>query len=267
MTVREIASPANPLIKSVKALHLKKRREETGLFLAEGARIVMEGFDCGFAPKTLIYARTARDSDIVEKLRSRTIKAGGEAAEVSEGALAKIARKDNPQSVVGVFEQRYRPLPELNSKSAAIWVALEGVKDPGNLGTVIRTADAVAAGGVILVGDTCDPFSVESVRATMGSIFAVAIFRASLIEFLALSRDWPGLAVGTALQTETDYRSVDYATPTLLVMGAEQSGLSDAARSACGALVRLPMKGRADSLNLAVSAGVMLYHIASAHER
>lgn len=267
IAVRDISSLSNPLIKAIAALHMKKRRDETGLFLVEGARAVMEALDCGRAPKSVIYAREARDNDIVAKLREGAVAAGGEALEVSAAILEKLARKDNPQSVLGVFEQNYADFARLDPAAGAIWIALEGVKDPGNLGTVIRTVDAVGAAGVILVGATCDPFSVEAVRATMGSIFATPVYRTGAAEFLATCADWPGLVVGAALQTDTDYRSIDYRRPTLLVMGAEQSGLSKAARAACAALVKLPMRGRADSLNLAVSTGVMAYHIAGAHER
>lgn len=259
--LREITSPSNPVIKGFKALHLKKRRDETGLFLAEGARVVIEALDCGVAPETLIYARTERASPVVAALRDRALAAGAEAIEVSGDILEKLARKDNPQSVLGVFRQRAKRLADVDARSAGVFVALDGVKDPGNLGTIIRTVDAVGGGGVVLVGQTCDPFSVETVRATMGSLFAVPLVRASTDEFVAFARRWPGPVVGTALQTDDDFRAVRYAAPTLLVMGAEQSGLSAPVRAACSALVKMPMRGRADSLNLAVSTGVMLYRI------
>jgi TrmH family RNA methyltransferase len=264
--VREITSPANSLIKDIRALHMKKRRDETGLFIAEGARVVMEALDCGVAPRTLIYAKSQQDADIVRKLRSKTISKGGEALEVGAAILGKLARKDNPQSVLAVFEQRYAALAEVAPSGGAFWVALEGVKDPGNLGAVVRTADAAGAAGVILVGATCDPYSVEAVRATMGSIFAVPIFRATTNSFAAFCARFPGPIVGTAPQADADYRAARYAKPTLLLMGAEQSGLSAQARALCTTLVKLPMKGRADSLNLAVATGVMLYQLADALE-
>lgn len=259
--MREIASPSNPRVKDIRALHMKKRRDETGLFLAEGARVVIEALDCGWIPRSLIYARDARDSDAAQRLRMRVLDAGGEALEVGAAVLEKLSKKDNPQSVLAVFRQKIGSVADYRPQPADILVALEGVKDPGNLGTVVRTVDSIGAAGVVLVGATCDPFSVEAVRATMGSLFAVPLFRASGDEFEAFCRAWPGLVVGTALQASVDYRDVDYQPPVLLVMGAEQTGLSERARRSCRALVRLPMRGRADSLNLAVSTGVMLYHI------
>ena len=148
--------------------------------------------------------------------------------EVSEKVLAAITRRDNPQMVVGVFAQRFLPLKDVRPAGGDVWVALDRVRDPGNLGTVIRTVDAVGAKGVILVGETTDPFSLETVRATMGSIFAVPVARATAEAFLAWRKGFPGLVAGTHLKGAVDYRSVDYAgRPVLLLMGNEQQGLPD----------------------------------------
>jgi TrmH family RNA methyltransferase len=262
--IREIASPTNPLIKDIRALHMRKARAETGLFIAEGARTVREALDLGVVPETLAYRADQRDQPAVAGVRKAAGDAGALLLEVSPNVLEKISQRDNPQSVIGVFRQKMLPLSALDPARAPIWLALEGVKDPGNLGTCVRTADAVGAGGVILIGTTCDPFSPEAVRATMGSIFAVPLFVAETGPAVEFLRAWPGTCVGTALQTETDYRALAYSRPTLIVNGTEQSGLSGEIRGACGQLVRLPMRGRADSLNLSVAAGVMLYAVANA---
>jgi TrmH family RNA methyltransferase len=142
-----------------------------------------------------------------------------------------------------------------------VWIALESVRDPGNLGTIVRTADAAGAAGVILVGDTVDPFSVEAVRATMGSVFAVPLARANRGEFQKLALAWPGTIVGTHLSATTDYRKTDYRTPVLLVMGGEQAGLSAETAALAKTLVKIPMAGKADSLNLAVATAIMLFEI------
>ena len=151
---------------------------------------------------------------------------GGSVIAVSAAVLEKISRRDNPQTVLGVFEQRLTPVDAIRPARDDVWVALEAVRDPGNLGTIVRTADAVGAKGVILVGNTVDPFSVEAVRATMGSIFAVPLARAAIAEFARLARRWPGPVVGTHLSGKADYRAVDYRGPVLLVMGGEQAGLT-----------------------------------------
>ena len=133
------------------------------------------------------------------------------------------------------------------------------MRDPGNLGTIVRTADAAGCGGVVLVGDCCDPFSVEAVRATMGSIFATPIYRCEVAAFLAWRRAWPGSVVGTLLSAATDYRAAAYRAPTLILMGNEQAGLPPELADACDVAVKIPMRGRADSLNLAVATGIMIY--------
>jgi TrmH family RNA methyltransferase len=259
--LREISSPSNPLVKEIRALHMRKARVETGLFLAEGARTVREALDNATVPQMLVYRGDQRDQPGVAGVRSAAAAAGATLVEVTGAILEKISQRDNPQSVIGVFRQNLRPLSELDPARAPLWLALEGVRDPGNFGTCVRTADAVGAGGVVLIGTTCDPFSTEAVRATMGSIFAVPIYAATNEEALALLDRWPGTSVGTALQGAVDYREIDYRAPTIVVNGTEQSGLTAPMREACGHVAKLPMRGRADSLNLSVAASVMLYAV------
>lgn len=260
--VKEITSLSNPLVKDIKALSLKKFRDEKHAFLAEGLKLVIDALDLGWQVRTLVFAKAARGNPAVEKVAARTVAAGALVLEVSEKVLSAITRRDNPQMVVGVFTQRYLALKDVRPAGDDVWVALDRVRDPGNLGTVIRTVDAVGARGLILVGDSTDPFSLETVRATMGSVFAVPIARASAQEFLAWRRGFSGLVAGTHLKGAVDYRSIDYGgRPVLLLMGNEQQGLPDELADACDHLLRIPQAGRADSLNLAVATGVMLYEV------
>ena len=261
MTGRAISSLSNPTVKAVRALHLRKAREETGLFLAEGLKIVTEAVDLGHAPRILLHGPEAREHPLLANAARAARSAGGEVIEVTRDVLGKVSRRENPQTVVGVFAQAFAPLETLQPNAATCWVALQQVRDPGNLGTVVRTADAAGCGGVILVGDCCDPYSVEAVRATMGSIFAVKIVRASNEEFLAWRAGWPGSVVGTLLTATTDYRQADYRGPTMLLMGSEQAGLPPDLAAACDVTVKIPMRGRADSLNLSVATGIMIYAV------
>jgi len=256
---RAVTSLANPTVKAARALHLRKAREESGQFLAEGLKIVTEAVELGRPPRLLLFGEGAGDHPLLRRALAATEAAGGEAIEVSRDILAKISRRDNPQTVLGVFDQAFAPLADLRPAAAPCWVALEAVRDPGNLGAIVRTADAADCGGVILVGECCDPYSVEAVRATMGSVFAVAIARASVEEFLAWRRAWPGSVVGTLLSATTDFRAAAYAAPTLILMGNEQAGLTPALAAASDVTVKIPMRGRADSLNLAVATGIMIY--------
>jgi TrmH family RNA methyltransferase len=260
--VKEVTSLANPLIKDLRALALKKFRDRDGVFMAEGLKLVIDALDLGWTVRTLVFARSQRGNAAIEKAAARARAAGALVLEVPEKILTAITRRDNAQAVLGVFSQRWTPLKDIRPQGGEVWVALDRVRDPGNLGTIIRTADAVGAKGVILVGDTTDPFSLETVRATMGSIFAVPLARADADAFLAWRKASAVRLVGTHLHGSVDYRTPDYATgPQVLLMGNEQQGLPDALAAACDTLIRIPQAGRADSLNLAVATAVALYEM------
>jgi RNA methyltransferase, TrmH family len=259
VSARTVTSLSNPTVKAVRALHLRKAREETGLFLAEGLKIVTEAVELGHAPKTLLYGPEAAEHPLLRRAVEAARSAGGEVIEVNRDILEKVSKRDNPQTVVGVFPQVFTPLDAIEPASAPVWVALQAVRDPGNLGTIIRTADAAGCGGVILVGECCDPYSVEAVRATMGSVFAVSISKATVEAFMAWRQAWPGSVAGTLLTATTDYHAADYRKPVMILMGNEQQGLPPELAAICDVNVKIPMRGRADSLNLSVATGIMIY--------
>lgn len=258
--VKEVTSLSNPIIKDIKALSDKKTREETGTFMAEGLKLVIDALELGWKIRTLVYAKAAKGKPLVEQVAVKTVASGGLVLEVSEKVLSSITRRDNPQMVVGIFENRWTRLSDVRPETGQTFVALDRVRDPGNLGTIIRTADAAGASGVILVGECTDPFSLETVRATMGSVFATPVIRASVEEFLAWHRQSGVEVVATHLAGSVDYRTVDYTKkPVVILMGNEQSGLPENMARAANRLVRIPQQGRADSLNLAVATAVMLF--------
>lgn len=259
---RAITSLQNERVKLIRSLEMRKVRRETGLFVAEGASVLVTARDTGWAPRMLAFLAGSAASGIASGLIEWAQGAGAECLEVSEAVLAKLAAKDNPQTMLGVFAQRWVPEPAPQAVADdAVWVALEAVRDPGNLGTIVRTADAVGAGGVMLVGNCCDPYAHEAVRASMGSIFNVPLARVSEERFLEWAKTWRGDIVGTHLDAREDFRAVRYRTPALLVMGSEGPGLSPAIAQACSRLVKIPMAGRLDSLNLAVATALVLYEI------
>ncbi|MCF6369377.1 TrmH family RNA methyltransferase [Rhizobium halophilum] len=258
--VKEVTSLSNPIIKDIKALTSKKDREQNGTFMAEGLKLIIDALELGWTIRTLVYAKAAKGKPLVEQVAAKTFASGGLVLEVSEKVLSSITRRDNPQMVVGIFDQRWASLDALQPEKDATYVALDRVRDPGNLGTIIRTADAAGAAGVLLIGDCTDPFSLETVRATMGSIFAIPLVRTAPDEFLAWRKRAGVEVVATHLEGAVDYRTVDYTKkPIALLMGNEQSGLPDALAKAADRLVRIPQQGRADSLNLAIATAVMLF--------
>ena len=264
-----VTSLQNERVKLIRSLEMRKARRETGLFAAEGASILVTAREMGFAPRMLVAlagAATGAGGAIHRGLVEWAMQSGADVLDVSAAVLAKLAAKDNPQTMLGVFEQRWHDLPAASSiRHADTWLALEEVRDPGNLGTIIRTVDAVGGAGLILVGACCDPYSRECVRATMGSIFAVPLVRAEREAFLAWRDGWPGDVAGTHLDAEEDFRRAGLRDPVLLVMGSEGPGLSEEMARACSRLVRIPMAGRLDSLNLAVATALTLYQIRGRH--
>jgi TrmH family RNA methyltransferase len=258
---RTITSPANERVKFIRALAMRKVRRETGLFVAEGAFLLQRARAAGWSPTMLVFLAGGAPDGVRRDLVRWAQAAGGECLEVSRAVLAKIAAKENPQTMLGVFAQRFEPPPRPARAREPVWLALEAVRDPGNLGTIIRTADAVRAGGVVLIGSCCDPFSREAVRATMGSIFAVPLVPMDAQSFGKLAAEWHGDVVGAHLAAREDFRAVLYRAPTLLVMGSEGSGLSEEVAKTCRRLVKIPMAGELNSLNLAVAAGLLLYEI------
>lgn len=257
--VKQITSVSNPIVKDIRGLALRKNRNRSNLFLGEGLKLVTDALQKKWRIEDIIYGKSVADQEAIAQAAAKVRAAGGSVLEVSNQVLEKISRKDNPQMVLGVFEQRFDALPAVRPQVGELWVALDRVRDPGNLGTVLRTADCVGAKGVILVGDCTDPYSVEAVRASMGSVFHVPLVKASQGEFLQWQERSRVTVVGTHLAGAVDYRTVDYSGTNVVLMGNEQQGLTDGLADACNQLVLIPMAGQADSLNLAVSTGIVLF--------
>jgi RNA methyltransferase, TrmH family len=256
---RMISSPANPLVKLARSLERKKARNETGLFIAEGARHVTEGLDRGWRLHAVLAAESAVDRPQVRAVLARADAAGAEAVTLPDHLLETLTHRDNAQSVIGLFHQQVAALEGLDASRPVI--ALEAPRDPGNLGTIIRTADSTGCAGVVLLGISCDPFSMESVRASMGSVFAMPLVRCDTAAFF----DWAdarGVAVfGTSLEGSLRHTDTDLTGKVSILMGTEQSGLSPESAARCAGLIRLPMAGGADSLNLGIATAVTVYEV------
>ncbi|HEX8302209.1 RNA methyltransferase [Sphingomonas sp.] len=264
---REITAFSNPLIKRVRNLREKKHRREEGLFLAEGLRILTEAREAGRLPEYLFYARESANHPLVQALIEGVEAHSGEAIETNADILSKLSGKDNPGAVVGVFPEFEAKLEDLDRSAAPIWLVAERLRDPGNLGTILRTADAIGAGGLILIDECVDPFSVEAVRASMGALFTIPVARAPWSEFATWLRKGPGQLVGLSLDTDLDYQAARYEAPTFLLTGNEAQGMPDFMAAACDVRVKIPMLGKADSLNAAVATAVMAYEVLNQRRR
>jgi TrmH family RNA methyltransferase len=258
---QHIESFGNPLIKRMKALREKKHRKAEGLFLAEGLRILTEARDAGVLPDWLFMASGVPVHPLLSTLTDAVEAGGGTVVTTTPAILGKLSGKDNPQTVVGIYRDRATPLAAIDRSAAPIWLVAERLRDPGNLGTMLRTGDAVGAGGLILIDDCADPFSVEAVRASMGAIFTQNVVQARWDDFLSWLRTGPGQLVATSLDGASDYQAVRYTAPTFILIGNESQGLPPAYAAAADVRAKMPMLGRADSLNAAVAGAVMAYEV------
>lgn len=258
-TRRLITGFSNPTVKALRALREKKHRKASGKFLAEGLRLLTDARTSGHLPEVLVMATGREPHPLLAALEADVHAAGGEVLELAPDLLTKITGKDNPQAVAGVFAEFDTSLAALDRSSAKIWLVAQALRDPGNLGTMLRTGDAVGAGGLILIDDCADPFSVEAVRASMGAVFTQAIAQARWEEFLPWLRGGAGQLVAASLRDAVDYRGAPYTAPCFLMVGNESQGLPEDYEMACDLRVTMPMKGRADSLNAAVAGAVLAY--------
>jgi len=263
---RLITGFSNPTVKYLRSLREKKHRKAAGKFLAEGLRLLTDAREMGLIPELLAVA-TARDPHpLLDALEADVLAAGGEVLEMGADLLAKITGKDNPQAVCAVYAEFDTSLAVLDRSKAKIWLVAQALRDPGNLGTMLRTGDAVGAGGLILIDDCADPFSVEAVRASMGAVFTQKIAQARWDEFLPWLRAGEGQLVAASLRDAVPYRGAPYQAPCFILVGNESRGLPEDYELACDLRVTMPMKGRADSLNAAVAGAVLAYEVlASLH--
>ena len=258
---REITSFSNETVKRLRSLRDKKARRADGLFLAEGLRILAEARDMGHLPEIIAYSDRAHAHPIAATIIAECEAAGGDVIVTSPDILTKMSGKDNSQAILGAFRQPDTSLAAVDRAASPLWLVAQALRDPGNIGTILRTGDATGAGGLVLIDDSADPFSVEAVRASMGAIFTQTVATATWGEFLPWLRSGPGQLVGTSLNTSSDYLDATYEQPCFVLIGNESQGLPADYEAACDLLVKMPMLGRADSLNAAVAAAVMAFAV------
>lgn len=256
-----ITSFTNPKVKAIRKLSGKKYRDTSGTFFIEGLRTVGEAVQTGAPIQSLVIAPDLLVSEFGQSLLVHPGINDVEKVEVSAEIYEKIAHKDGPQGIGAVMRQNWHSFKELNINHTDLWVALDRIADPGNLGTIMRTADAVGCRGVILLGPSTDPHDPTAVKASMGSIFSLELIKSDWTAFRTWQLESQVMLVGTSDRAVKDYQSVSYQRPLVLLMGSERHGLPDDMINACDSLVRIPMAGRADSLNLAVATAIVLYEI------
>jgi TrmH family RNA methyltransferase len=263
---KHITGFSNPTVKYLRSLRDKKHRKRAGQFLVEGLRLLEDARAGGRLPQTLVMAEGRAPHELLARLEAEVVTAGGEVIVTTPDILSKITGKDNAQIVAGVFDEWDTALGGLDRSAAPIWLVAQALRDPGNLGTMLRTCDAVSAGGLILIDDCADPFSAEAVRASMGAVFTVGLAQARWEEFLPWLRAREGQLVAASLRDAVPYRGAAYKAPCFILVGNESQGLPEDYEAVCDLRVTMPMKGRADSLNAAVAGAVLAYEVLAALE-
>ncbi len=261
MEKRLITSLTNPVVKLARSLRLKKVRAETGLFLVEGIHHVGEAIAAGWDVDSLLYAPDLLTSEFARDLVSRI---SPSPQPVSAQVMESLADKENPQGIIAIVRQRRLRFTSLREASPRdkirpICVALVSPQDPGNIGTILRTLDAVGADALFLLDGGVEPYHPTVVRSSMGTIFWKPIIETSFNEFVSWARNENYQLIGTSAHGNVEYQTFIPDSQWILVLGNEQKGLSPEQFKACTVTVSLPMKGRVSSLNLAVAAGILLY--------
>lgn len=260
-----ITSFRNPRVKYLRSLRLRKYREQEGRFVIEGIRIVEEALSLGARVETLVYA-----PDLLVSERAKALVERVDAADhlaLSDEVLASLSDRDQPQGIAAVVRIQDPPLASIPWREDLLVVVAYQLRDPGNLGSIVRTADAAGAAGVVVVEPSVDLYDPQTVRATMGSLFALPIVRlgdeAELEAWYGELRatGLPLLVAASSARGEVLYYDVDYNRAIVLLLGSERRGLPETARREADVLVRLPQTGRATSLNVSAAAAALIYEI------
>lgn len=257
-----IRSAANPLVKRMRLLADRRHRRRERAFVVEGIQPVCRAVDAGWPIEALVVAPDLLGESpaaaVVDEQEARGVRVARFSAEL----FGRVAEREGPTGLAAVVGMRTTGLEELTVRPDAVFVALHAISNPGNLGTIIRTVDAVGGAGVILLGDSTDPFAPAAVKASMGSVFSVDVVDVTDPDtFFAWARRHHVHVVTTSGHAEHAHWSSDYPAPIAVMLGSEGPGLPADVLERGDSSVRIPMVGTAESLNLSVAAGVLLYEV------
>jgi len=253
-----ITSRTNPRIKDIKRLLRRRERDATGLFLAEGLQLVSEALRTRADITLLLLAPDLLNpADLAEVQGHRDIPT----LHVTPEVLHSLSPTDGQHGIAAVVRQRWEPIEDITPAPGSCWVALTQIQHPGSLGTILRVSDSVGGAGVILIGDSTDPYDPTSVRASLGAIFSQRLARTTFPDFAAWKTRTKCPVVGTSPSARIDYRAASYPSPLVILMGGERIGLSPEHEALCDPIVRIPMAGRVESHHVAVAAALVLYEV------
>jgi TrmH family RNA methyltransferase len=259
--IEPLSSLQNPRIKQLVALRDTRQRRRTGLTRIDGGRELLRAISAGVLPETVFFREDLQAGEDLARALSLCEQHGLALQPVTEAVYGKIRYGDRDEGVCATVRWEPRRLADLPATDSAFWLVVEGVEKPGNLGALLRTADAAGVDGVILADPACDPANPNVIRASIGTLFTQPVARASTDEAIAFLQRHGTSIVISRPQASTAWHAVDLRPPVAVVSGAEDRGLTDAWRRAATLDVALPMAGFADSLNLAAATAILLYEV------
>jgi TrmH family RNA methyltransferase len=263
----EITSFSNPRIKQLRKLQDKKERIRSGLYYIEGLRIIGDALQHQAAFDSVYYAPELLRSEFGHGLLQQLEQKGIPVFSVSAAIFEHFAAKDHPQGIAAVMKMQENPLPAVDIAKRQIWVGLDEIADPGNLGTILRTQDATNGAGLFLLGNCTDAYDHAVLRASMGAFFTQPISSLSPKDMNHWKQKNGVMVIGASDAAKVDYQSYQYPVRMVLLMGSERQGLHPEPAALCDEIVSIPMAGYADSLNLSVATAVILYEIFNQHRR
>ncbi len=256
-----VSSRSNDRIKAIRALREKKERDTTGTFFAEGHLLLKAALQTGAVFEQVVLAPERLDDDEAD-LANDLDDLGVPILEVTTELFDLIAFREEAQSIGAIVRQRWEPLEAVGTATRRCWLWLHEVQHPGNLGTLIRTNDAVGGDGVILTGQGADPYHPQCVRGTLGAVFSQRIVRSTAKQVATWLPQSGCSIIGTSPYGDIDYRLADYATkPVVIIGGNERIGISDEQIAMCDQVVRIPMAGFVESLNLGIATSLVQYEV------
>jgi len=255
-----ISSTSNQYIKSIRKLSNRKERDRSGKFYIEGLRLIGEALRTDFPLESILHSSDLLTSGFGKNAIEEGRKKGVDIIEVTKEVFQTFALKDRPQGLAAVGIQKLVSIKELHNLNG-LWIVLDNVQDPGNLGTIIRSLDGAGGKGLVLLGTCTDVYHPTSVRSSTGALFSLKIAKMSLANFYEWNSRENMHIIGTICGEAENYRKYDFPQDMILLMGSEQKGLGKELLEMCEGLVNIPIVGSVDSLNLACAASIVLFEI------
>jgi RNA methyltransferase, TrmH family len=246
---------------TLRSLRAPEGRSRAGLYLIEGIRHVAQAVEHQAPIQSIFYEPSTLSNQFGQKLTKWLLRSGILGTRLSPQLYCQLTLALEPQGIGAIVRQHWTRLSDVRVARNSLWLGVESIDSPGNLGTIIRTAEATGVAGVLIVGASADPWDPAAVRASMGSLFSQQLVRGSIREFADWAKSCGVVVVGSSPNGLLDYRAFRCRRPAALFVGSEKQGLSEHLIEVSDFMVRIPMVGRCDSINVAVATGVLLFEM------